>query len=166
MTVVVQVVTVKWTKLTRPAPAAVTRNALPRAMPIHLAEAPYLFDEHLFLERPNGAFAHRLGKRRTGDHVPERESDLIFVPGADGALSVNLERSESMGAPRRRSPPIVIELRKERYCRFTTNGRHSGWAEQWYTRQTYNVIATNRLSEEIFTARPPDKEYGMEADLT
>lgn len=103
--VIIQQLSIVWTKGARGAPAASLRNALPRALPVTPYEAAYLYQRHVFSEA-DGCYRHRLREDQTGDQVPRTCRDLGLAL-QDGVLSLRTVWTAHMGQPPRKSSSVV-----------------------------------------------------------
>jgi len=161
--IVVQQVAVRYSKATRGAPGAIHRNTLPRAFPLIAVQAPYVCQRHSLVEQGD-SFTHRLMDERVAEEPPTSERDLA-LRGNRGLLLVDVHWSPFAGKPRRGNRNGVLALRVGERGRITTNGRHTSYSGQWYTRDTYNVAFVEEVSAGLFTDRPPDREVSFERDL-
>lgn len=94
--VVVQQLSIHWSKVTRGAPAATRRDALPRALPWIPAFAAYSYRHHAFDEWND--YLQRLVEEDTSDRVPRTCRDLSLT--LDGErLSLRIHWTDLMGSP-------------------------------------------------------------------
>lgn len=157
----VQRIRVVWTKASRGAPGAARRNAVPRALPFPTAsDDAYVLHHATCLEE--AGFTPRSHQRHEDRHR-DREGDLRFLT-RDGTLHVGFEWSRETGEPQRRGKHDALVLTKNVYGRLTVNGRRN-LDVTTYSQDTYNLMLVERISQELFTARAPDREISLEVDL-
>lgn len=169
---VVQQVTVIWTKTTRSAPEATVRNALPTAYPITLFPAPESFPaQALLIEKiylhERDQFRHsqrehtlqemQSGKSYTVDNVRIRtDGEHVIVVYAYQSWS---------GAPRRQAPPRqIMTVQPGEWGEISYNGRTGGYDGWYYHQTTLNIGCFQTLPEDPFT-QPPTHTYSDMADL-
>ena len=173
MILVVQQITVRWTKRSRSGSGAGARSALPDALPVP-AFAPPSADASIVLHRAE--FAEWNGFSRAGEQVEveplaagaERVFGCVRVRLVDGAAEVTYAYDLSCGAPRRSGyPRKVMTLGAGEWGRAAYNGRTSGAIDSgdWvYHRTLVNVTCSDRLPADPF-ASPPAREFSDMADL-
>lgn len=168
--ILVQEIRTDWSKVSRGAPGAAKRAAVPRALPLplHRADRDFyaLFEHRVF-------FSEWEGFRDPGEQVAcsEEVGQVIY-----GCVRLKLE-GESLrvvwkydpgyaGAPSRDgNPKQAFTLRPGQWGRVVYNGRF-GEDEGWYYRQTtFNVALAERASACVFTESEPAHVYKQVAEL-
>jgi hypothetical protein len=165
--IIVQQISVTWSKRERGAPAATVRNALPRAVPVICSSGAYLYQHHRFSRRGDGdGYSHHLREDRVSDLVPTACQDLSLSLDAD-RLSVRISGSR-LGKPIRGASE-VIQLALGQTVRFMANGRHTysdgDWVYWYYSREIYNVALVAEPTPDLFTRAAPERIVRFEADL-
>jgi hypothetical protein len=161
--VVVQQITLVWTKPSRGGPAAVARNRLPRAYTMVLSDAAFVYQRHS-ITQDRGVFDRRIVEEYSAATVPRTARDLTLSLTSAG-LRVDLRWTAHMGMPPRRPKTPALELRLGEYGRVVTNGRHTSHDDQHYTRDIYNIAVCQDFTEDAFTALEPLKVCDFEANL-
>ncbi|APR76442.1 Hypothetical protein A7982_01789 [Minicystis rosea] len=162
--VVIQQISVTWSKAARGAPAAVLRNALPRSLPLIPAMGAYVYQRHSFFEK-KGQYVHRLIEETSLDHLPRttRSIEHLLVPAG---LSVGVVWTAYDGQPRRRSRPEALLLPPDGLGRVITNGRHTtSRGGQYYTRDVYNIALVQHAEEDLFMRGTPMAICDFQANL-
>jgi hypothetical protein len=168
-TVIVQLVEVYWTKISRPAPASAVRNALPRALHLPLfEECTYAFHHVRFEEERD--FAEQTIAFDHGPAVPRSEHEILLRINEAGELVVGFSPTSVTGQPSRPLATSAVRARIGAYARIVSNGRHNtsitGFGAPWYRQATYNVGLAERPDiGSIFISREPQMEKSFEADL-
>ena len=159
----VQQVDILYTKASRGAPAATTRNQLPRAFPMQVSAGQlYGFEYYKLLEWSD--FIPTLEKREGASSPPNREGDLVIEAAAD-SVQLGLRWNQAIGQPRRRDKVNALTLAKGQMARLIINGRYTSYSGQFYTEATYNVVFGDRLEPDVFLASPQPTVLDMRADL-
>jgi|CXWL01.1.fsa_nt_gi hypothetical protein len=160
--VIVQQLSVVWTKKSRGTPAAAVRNALPQALPVISHDAAYIYQRHAFSEA--AGYSHRLVEDQTANQVPRSCRDLGLTL-EDGVLNVQLSWTAQMGQPPRKSSGVA-KLTSNQWARFFANGRHTdAEGSQCYRREIYNIALVPAATDDVFTRTAPTTVARLEADL-
>lgn len=163
---VIQVVTIFWTKATRGAPRSLERAALPRAFPIAAGDAKEralcLVQQHRILEEEG--FAPKLVGVETRDSFPGTVEALKIVALAGGSFTLGLAAELMSGQPKRRSVPQALTIKPGESARLSVNARHTSYSGQLYTETIYNVACGDAVPSGRFLT-PPDHEFDLKAHL-
>lgn len=151
--IVVQKITLVWTKRSRGGEGAQRRAAVPLAFELPAfpaGDAAY----HVLLSHEHSGFATRDVERRPS--LPERDACVLFERRGDG-LRVGYQWAGACGAPRRGavSPRWLMELRLGDYGRVLHNGRFSGEDHWWYQQIVFNVAIADVVASDLFTRVAP-----------
>jgi hypothetical protein len=159
----VQQVDILYTKASRGAPAATTRNQLPRAFPMQLSAGQfYGFQYYKLLEWSD--FVPTLEKRESASSPPNREGDLVIEAAGD-SVQLGLRWNQAIGQPRRRDRLSALTLTKGQMARLIINGRYTSYSGQFYTEATYSVAFDDVLKPDVFLTSPQPVVLDMRADL-
>ncbi len=170
--ILVQVITIVWSKASRGGRAAGLRNRVPAALPI-----PAAFDlgtelrgiVHDVWYGEEDGFAHpRAADVRAVPVVDTvHHGDLALTP-TDGMIRVDLNWG-AFDTPRRRPIRGVMTLRPEEWGQLRYNGRSSGvtgYDHPWrYTQSTINVGIFHAPHADAFLETEPTKMFRGMADL-
>lgn len=160
---IIQRIATHWTKQSRGAPGAISRNAIPEALRLPLEEWP-----------PGGCTVvdHYSGfDERSG--FEDRKSSITFeslefgrpvrygavlVQKEDGRLRVSWDyTSEDAGMPLRPGKKKdVFELAPNRWGRVIYNGRFSGHDDWWYRKTVLNIGSFEKAVASVFVETVPD----------
>jgi hypothetical protein len=106
----VQQVDILYTKASRGAPTATTRNRLPRAFVMHVGvDAAYVFEYYRLLEWKD--FAPTLEKARSEVAPPRQEGYLVMEVSRD-SIKLGLRWNHAIGQPPRQDKFGAITLAK------------------------------------------------------
>ncbi len=156
MHLVVQIITVEWTKKSRGAPQSATRNSIPESLPI-IGYSPadnaiqtITFTEFNSFKSPRNIWRNDLNDSQFREHGLSFEKD-----GAD----LNLGYWGSPFRVSRQSVKILGTLKHNSYFRICTNGRIA-WEDTWaYRKAVYNIAYTKHIpASDLFTKREPKEE--------
>lgn len=163
---VVQIVTIWWTKALRDAEGAVLRRDLPRAFPIDDPTDGFLL-QHLRLE-DRSSFAPKLIKREMRPTPPACLDELRIARSGDGAYTFGLTGTTGGGMPRRHPIPELVVVEPGSWARITVNARHTSYSGQHYSETTYNVAVASRGSAtaiDLFQSTAPARDKDLRAHL-
>jgi hypothetical protein len=153
MTVVVQLVTVSWSKRSRGGEAARLRAALPEAYPIHRTLFGNRWGLHQVAMYEPAGFQPR--ERTEVDDVVKNVVGVTLELQHDG-LHVQFVWTPDVGVPPRRPRSRPFVLRPGEWGRVVHNGRFvdfdtGGW---YYRKQVVNVALLARFAPRIFLGEP------------
>ena len=160
---VVQVVTILWTKRTRGAPRSRERVALPRAFPILTGAGPCIVQHHRIAEWET--FSPTLVKSESLPSVPGRVEILRISREAGGRLILGFLGTPAFGRPKRHPIEKALAVASGDYVRLTVNARHTSYSGQHYSETTYNVACGEDVATDRFLLGPPDRELDLRANL-
>ncbi len=159
----VQQVDVLYTKASRGAPAATTRNRLPRAFPMQVSmEGAFAFEHYRLLEWAD--YVPKLEDRVTGTAAPRSQGDLV-IDASSETVTLGLRWNQSIGQPARHHQPRALTLARGQTARLIINGRYTNYSGQFYTEATYNVAFGDALSPDVFERAREAAVFDMRADL-
>ena len=149
MDVVVQRVRTSWTKASRGAAWAGTRNAAPTVFPLPHGLRSGL---HEVVTRESDAFRPQMSERDLTDPG-------LILREVNGLLRVQPPEATIVGMPRRNGRPPAVRLSPGQWLQWQINYRMVGVTRggQWsYRLDTFNV-AYNPALPEVFFATPPTR---------
>lgn len=167
---VVQRITIRWTKASRGGAAAERRNALPAALPLpSLAGATvgYLLHDVQFLEWENFACRENVAESDALTHV-RLEPVILRVTKAHVAVRFIWSRRHC-GAPKRDAHDL-FRLEPGDWGRFVCNGRFgadSSAGRAWeYHMSVFNIASVEDYDRMVFIHYPPKAEAARLAVLS
>jgi hypothetical protein len=161
--VVVQLIEVWWTKLSRGGEAATRRNAIPDAFPLTRIDGTYVANRYSVDEEND--FRPRILEEYSLPSPPRLHEELILRQTGEGAFSIGVLHTHRTGAPYRRRQDPVFKLGPGEIGRVVVNGRHSGYHGWRYRKATYNVAVGSGMGLDVFLGREPDHVFSWERDL-
>jgi hypothetical protein len=163
---VLQIITIIWSKATRGAPRAKERTVLPRSFAIDALE---LIEEDCVV--------HCVEMAESASFVPTQRIEARVLPQIStyGALRIrriddeNYELALSQGSlggqPQHRPGPRTLRLQAGQYARLMINARHTSYSGQYYSETIYNFCFGKRIPRERFLQPKPDLELDLKVDL-
>lgn len=164
--IIVQNVTIFWTKATRGAPRSNERSVLPRAFQIDAcANKSKKYEFSSFVMSESNGFTLTKREVTHSDVLPRIQGCLALFEEMDGCLSLGLRWVSSDGQPKRYPRPEAIKLHKGEWAQLSINGRHTNYSGQYYSEDTYNVAYGDEFQPDIFVSTVPNKEFSLKSDL-
>ena len=160
---VVQLVTICWTKATRGAPLSNLRAELPRAFAIDGAPAACRVQRHGIAEWDG--FAPAPVQLESLAALPGSVGVLRVAPHKDGVLSLGILGTPFSGQPPRRAIPDAITLLPGQWARLVLNARHTSSRGQYYCETVFNVAWGEAIARDCFLAGAADHVLDLKADL-
>lgn len=153
MTVIVQVITTRWTKASRGAPRAALRAAVPEGalLPERFPHAPFVVHELEAAEM--GDFELRCQGARALERLP---AVVAGVRLADVGAAIEVVRlaDARFGWPPRPHDRVVFRLEAGLTGRVVRNNRHAGRVAWSYSKTVVNVANVAEPTRAVFSAEP------------
>jgi hypothetical protein len=174
--VIIQVITLSWSKVVRGAPFSTLRNRYNYSFP--LLDLMLTKDSRIPIQEIN-LTQNTNGIEVKSNRVNYIDSDQIIwmigcieIEKIDDTLIVQFKYSDICGKPKRFDSRYnymtekAFELQRNEYGRISYNGRHVRSTGEWiYQNQTINIYNTLAKDKGIFTKVKPMKEYKQMAVL-
>jgi hypothetical protein len=161
---VVQVVTILWTKATRGAPRANERVSLPRSFVIELGTGECLVQQHRIAEWE--AFSPMLVESGKSLSLPGGIEGLYVTRETDLTYLIGILGTPYFGQPKRRAIQNALKVTSGKYARIIVNARHtSSEGSQSYSETIYNVACGEEIPANRFLQGSPDHELDLKANL-
>jgi hypothetical protein len=176
MLLIIQEIKVKWTKLSRGAPHAARRNAVPSILPLppslNTASPPTadrsIVHHQITFDEANDFTPHATLTLKTIDPPNRHFKFGCLHPQwtSESAQIIFTYSASCGGAPDRSAPPqTVLTLHPDQWGQIIYNGRFSrGYSGDWYYQHfVFNIAllptTTAALDPALFTTTPPIKVY-------
>jgi hypothetical protein len=159
--IVIQVVTIAWTKATRGAPHAGQRTELPRAFVVPQIAGECSIQQ-IVMEQSHD-YRPRAMKTRSAKLPRIYEGAIGAFLASPDKLEISL-RGKSL-RPERHSLPQLMSLSPGQFGRLCVNQRHTSYYGQSYSEETYNIAFGSHIAADYFVSREPDVSKDFLVDL-
>jgi hypothetical protein len=165
--VIIQQITVVWTKKSRGAPWATRRNRVPKAISFTPADCNCLYECYGFAEAYD--FKQELITRQILDQIPHKLSDLL-LEYQNNELVIGTHWEQSWEKPARYDKTAALRLIMGQYGRLLVNWRHLLYdygdeSIHWYSQDIWNIAIDDHPTPDLFIFREPDQLCDLRAHL-
>lgn len=158
---VVQQVTILWTKATRGAPRANERTSLPRAFVVEPCSALCLIQHYRMAEW--NQFDIELQTSQSSPQIPGAVDALRLRPTPEKEIVLGF--GSHSGQPVRHPVNQAATLRAGQWAQLIVNARHTSYSGQHYSEDIFNVAYGDGLPPDVFLRGEPDYLIDLKADL-
>ena len=167
---IVQIISLRWSKQSRGGPGATARNKVARALPLHdtTSEGWHLERWH-YQEAADGSFSPAPVRAGQFTSLPARFDGLLLsheVRQDQAILKAQLCWDKYFhGMPPRHTPSSTLRLTVGETAQICINGRHGLGNAHTYTRHCYNIAYGGQIAADVFVAQPFRHRLELEAQL-